>query len=127
MNDEPFPAATAAPESAPDIPCPAPAISVRAVGLTKTFDKFTAVDRINLAVAAGEFYGFLGPNGAGKSTTIRMLTGTLRPTAGQIEIAGHDLAREPLVVKRVIGVLPDEPNVYERLTAREFLTFAAKM
>jgi ABC-2 type transport system ATP-binding protein len=107
--------------------------SIWARGLTKTYpggrkngDR-VAVAGIDLSVAAGEFYGFLGPNGAGKSTTIKMLTGLLRPTAGRIIVAGHDLASDPLAVKRAIGVLPEELNLYERLTAAEFLLFAAQM
>jgi len=78
-------------------------------------------------VHEGEFFGFLGPNGAGKTTTIRMLCGLLRPTAGSIRIAGHDIARAPLEVKRRIGVLPDEVSLYERLSGAEFLEFAARM
>ena len=107
--------------------------SIWARGLTKTYkgDKKTgdivAVAGIDLRVARGEFYGFLGPNGAGKSTTIKMLTGLLRPTSGQIVIAGHDLTADPLAVKRVIGVLPEDLNLYERLSAAEFLLFAAQM
>lgn len=107
--------------------------SIWARGLTKTYkgSKKTgdtiAVDHIDLNVAPGEFYGFLGPNGAGKSTSIKMLTGLLRPTSGQIVIAGHDLAAAPLEVKRAIGVLPEDLNLYERLTADEFLLFAAQM
>ena len=107
--------------------------SIWARGLTKTYkgDKKTgdivAVAGIDLSVAPGEFYGFLGPNGAGKSTTIKMLTGLLRPTSGRIVIAGHDLAADPLGVKRLIGVLPEDLNLYERLTASEFLLFAAQM
>ena len=107
--------------------------SIWARGLTKTYQgskktgDLVAVAGIDLSVAPGEFYGFLGPNGAGKSTTIKMLTGLLRPTAGQIVIAGHDLAADPLAVKRILGVLPEDLNLYERLTAAEFLLFAAQM
>lgn len=107
--------------------------SIQATALTKTFpgakkqSPVIAVDNIDLSVGKGEFYGFLGPNGAGKSTTIRMLTGLLRPTAGRITIAGHDLAADPVAVKRVIGVLPEELNLYERLTGREFIIFAGQM
>jgi len=107
--------------------------SIWARGLSKTYkgDKKTgdivAVHPIDLQVAPGEFYGFLGPNGAGKSTTIKMLTGLLRPTAGRIVIAGHDLGVDPLAVKRSIGVLPEDLNLYERLTAAEFLLFAGQM
>ena len=107
--------------------------SIWARGLTKTYkgDKkagdIVAVAGLDLSVAPGEFYGFLGPNGAGKSTTIKMLTGLLRPTSGRAVIAGHDLATDPLAVKRVVGVLPEDLNLYERLTAAEFLLFAAQM
>ncbi|MGO8671428.1 MAG: ABC transporter ATP-binding protein [Capsulimonadaceae bacterium] len=107
--------------------------SIWARGLTRVYKgegkggDFLAVDRLDLQVAPGEFYGFLGPNGAGKSTTIKMLTGLLRPTAGRVVIAGRDLAGDPLGVKRLIGVLPEELNLYERLTATEFLLFAAQM
>ncbi|MEO7714610.1 MAG: ABC transporter ATP-binding protein [Capsulimonas sp.] len=86
-----------------------------------------AVDHISLRVPPGEFYGFLGPNGAGKSTSIKMLTGLLRPTSGRVAIAGHDLATDGLAVKRAIGVLPEDLNLYERLTASEFLIFAGQM
>jgi ABC-2 type transport system ATP-binding protein len=103
----------------------APAIA--AEGLVKRFGDTVAVDGITLSVGEGEFFGFLGPNGAGKSTTIRMLCGLLRPDAGRVQVAGHDLAREPLEVKRRIGVLPEETNLYERLSGEEFLHFSGRM
>ena len=109
----------------PKVPMPPP--SVRAEGLVKRFGQQVAVDNIWLTVRQGEFFGFLGPNGAGKSTTIRMLCGLLRPDAGRIEVAGYDLARQPLDVKRHIGVLPEDTNLYERLTGEEFLHFAGQM
>src|SRR4051794_11470891 len=108
-------------------PAPAPVPSVAASGLVKRFGQTVAVDGVNLQVAQGEFFGFLGPNGAGKSTTIKMLCGLLRPDAGWISVAGYDLVKQPLDVKRVIGVLPEETNLYERLTGPEFLTFAGRM
>jgi ABC-2 type transport system ATP-binding protein len=101
--------------------------SIVAVGLTKRFGQVTAVDNVHLHIREGEFFGFLGPNGAGKSTTIKMLCGLLRPHAGDVHIAGYDLTREPLEVKRNIGVLPEETNLYERLTGEEFLLFAGRM
>lgn len=101
--------------------------SVVALGLTKRFGQTVAVDRIDLQVRQGEFFGFLGPNGAGKSTTIRMLCGLLRPDAGEIRVAGFDLAHQPLDVKQHIGVLPEDTNLYERLTGQEFLLFAGRM
>lgn len=102
-------------------------ISIQARDLVKDYGKQRAVDGIDLDVAEGEFYGFLGPNGAGKSTTIKMLTGMLRPTSGQMLVAGYDMASQPLEVKRVIGILPEETSLYERLTAREMLLFAGQM
>lgn len=107
-------------------------LSILAEGLTKTYpgakkQVVAAVDNIRIEVAPGEFYGFLGPNGAGKSTTIRMLTGLLSPTTGHIRIAGKDLAADPIGVKRLIGVLPEELSLYERLTGREFVVFAGQM
>ena len=109
-------------------PSPPPATwSVWAEGLTKDFGTRRVVNGLNLAVGPGEFFGFLGPNGAGKTTTIRMLVGLLRPTAGRIVIAGHDLALDPLGAKASVGLLPEELNLYERLTAREFLHFAGTM
>ena len=85
------------------------------------------MDHISFRVARGRFFGFLGPNGAGKSTTIKMLTGLLRPTEGEATIEGHPLEKELLAVKRVIGVLPEELPLYERLTGEEYLHFAGRM
>jgi ABC-2 type transport system ATP-binding protein len=102
-------------------------VSVEATGLVKRFGQTVAVDGIDLQVGEGEFFGFLGPNGAGKSTTIKMLCGLLRPDAGQVTVAGYELEREPLEVKRHIGVLPEETNLYERLTGEEFLHFSGRM
>lgn len=101
--------------------------SIIAEDLTKTFGNKIAVNHLSLAVQEGEFFGFLGPNGAGKTTTIKMLVGLLRPTTGRVIIAGHELATEPLEVKRRIGILPEELNLYERLTCEEFLHFAGSM
>ena len=96
---------------------------IKAVNLTKKFGDFTAVNGVNLNVKSGEVFGFLGPNGAGKTTTIRMLTGTLRPTYGEIEILGMDMKTHEIEIKRRIGVVPDEPKIYEHLRGHEFLEF----
>ncbi len=101
------------------------AIVVR--GLSKRFRDKAAVDNISFQVARGRFFGFLGPNGAGKSTTIKMLTGLLRPTAGEAEIEGLSLARDLLAIKGLIGVLPEDLPLYERLTGEEYLHFAGRM
>ncbi len=101
--------------------------AIVAEGLTKLFKDKTAVDRLSFRVARGRFFGFLGPNGAGKSTTIKMLTGLLRPTSGDAVIEGVRLSQNPLGVKGVIGVLPEELPLYERLTGEEYLHFAGRM
>jgi ABC-2 type transport system ATP-binding protein len=103
----------------------APTISTQ--GLTRRFGDLIAVDNVNLRVAPGQFFGFLGPNGAGKSTTIKMLTGLLAPSAGRIEILGLDLEKNPVEVKRQIGVVPEGMALFGRLTGSEFLNFAGRM
>ena len=102
-----------------------PAIDTTA--LTRRFGDFTAVQDVNLSVAAGQFFGFLGPNGAGKSTTIKMLTGLLAPTSGSIRILGQDLAANSAEVKRQIGVVPEGMALFGRLTATEYLRFVGRM
>jgi ABC-2 type transport system ATP-binding protein len=104
---------------------PGPSIVVR--HLTKAFRKKVAVDDVSFDVPRGRFFGFLGPNGAGKSTTIKMLTGLLRPTAGEVTIEGLSLEKDLLALKRTIGVLPEELPLYERLTGEEYLHFAGRM
>ncbi|MFL6230494.1 MAG: ABC transporter ATP-binding protein [Pyrinomonadaceae bacterium] len=101
--------------------------AVETVNLVRRFGEFAAVDGVNLRVKRGQFFGFLGPNGAGKSTTIKMLTGLLAPTAGVARVLGYDIAREPLEVKRRIGVVPEDLNLFERLTGAEMLTFTGRM
>ncbi len=101
--------------------------AVWAKGLVRKFGKSTAVAGIDLKIQPGEFYGLLGQNGAGKTTTIKMIVGLLRPTAGRAGIGDFDTWRDPVEVKRRIGVLPEEFNLYERLTGAELLDFAAAM
>jgi ABC-2 type transport system ATP-binding protein len=96
---------------------------IEARGLRKVYKETAAVASVDLAVRAGEIFGFLGPNGAGKTTTIKMLIGLLRPTAGTALIGGHDIEREPIAAKMLIGYVPDEPYLPDKLTAREFLQF----
>src|SRR5437016_5906487 len=97
--------------------------------LTRFFNDFCAVDAIDLRVERGTFYGFLGPNGAGKSTTIKMLTGLLAPSRGQILVLGKNVLdpREALEVKRQVGVIPEDLALFDNLTAREYLTFVGRM
>jgi ABC-2 type transport system ATP-binding protein len=96
-------------------------------GLCRKFGEFTAVDDMNLAVAPGQFFGFLGPNGAGKSTTIKMLTGLLAPTSGEVQILGMDLVKNGPEVKRHIGVVPEGMGLFVRLTGLEYLNFVGRM
>ncbi|HEY8197489.1 MAG TPA: ABC transporter ATP-binding protein [Gemmatimonadales bacterium] len=100
---------------------------IRLHQLTKRYGRFTAVDKIDLAVPSGELFGFLGPNGAGKTTTFRMIAGILRPTSGTVEVGGIDINRRPLEAKARLGFIPDRPFVYDKLTGAEFLRFAAAL
>lgn len=100
---------------------------IQTSGLTKVYEGKAVVDGLSLLVPRGSFYGFLGPNGAGKSTTIKMLTGLIAPSSGSARILGLDLQRSGLQIKRRFGVVPEELCLFENLTAREYLTFIARM
>jgi ABC-2 type transport system ATP-binding protein len=89
--------------------------------LFKSYDKKAAVVDLNLRVEPGEILGFLGPNGAGKSTTVKILTGLIQPASGRAIVAGFDVVREPLEVKKRIGYVPETPALYDSLTASEYL------
>ncbi len=91
--------------------------------VTKRFGRFTAVSELDLDIGHGRILGFLGPNGAGKTTTMKMVVGLVRPTAGRILVDGVDVAKDPVTVKRCVGYVPDRPNLYERLTALEYMFF----
>ncbi len=93
--------------------------------LSKSYNKgkIKAVDNLSLQVKPGEIFGFLGPNGAGKTTTIKMLVGLLKSDKGTIKINGFDIEKEPLRVKESISFVPDNPEVYEKLTGVEYLNF----
>jgi len=97
-------------------------------GLTRRFGNFTAVDGITLKIPKGHLYGFLGLNGAGKTTTIRMLTTLLPPSAGSAKLWGHDVAKEPLAVRGLIGLVSDETSESQSTwTAREYLSYFARI
>lgn len=98
---------------------------IEAQHLTKTYRPQSppAVDGLSLFVPPGELFGFLGPNGAGKTTTIKMLVGLLAPTAGAARISGFDLQKQGQDAKRLVGYVPDNPYLYDKLTGREFLAF----
>ncbi|HLA10814.1 MAG TPA: ABC transporter ATP-binding protein [Pyrinomonadaceae bacterium] len=102
-------------------------LAVETTDLVRRFGDFVAVDHLNLSVRRGSFFGFLGPNGAGKSTTIKMLTGLLAPTSGKVRVLGRDIEAEPLAVRRAIGVVPEDLNLFERLTGAEMLAFTGRM
>ena len=95
--------------------------------LSRRFGELVAVDRMDLAVEGGQFFGFLGPNGAGKSTTIKMLTGLLAPSSGRMRLLGLDFETNALEVKRQIGVVPEGLGLLDRLTGAEYLRFVAQM
>ena len=97
--------------------------AIVARGLTRTFGKVTAVDRLDLTVARAQVYGFLGPNGSGKSTTIRMLCGLLLPSAGNIEVLGFRIPEQAEALKRRIGYMTQKFSLYDDLTVRENLEF----
>ena len=102
-------------------------LAVETFSLVKQFGEFVAVDHIDLQIKRGSFFGFLGPNGAGKSTTIKMLTGLLGPTSGKLRVLGLDVVDQPIEVKRRIGVVPEDLNLFERLTGAEMLSFTGRM
>lgn len=96
-------------------------------GLTKRYGELLAVDSISFYVEKGEIFGFLGPNGAGKTTTIKILTGELEPTDGEIKVAGLNPVSDRKNLHKIIGVVPEVQNLYERMTAKENLSFFAKL
>lgn len=112
---------------APPEPTPNPLLSIETRQLNRHFGDFQAVNNLDLKVPQGAFFGFLGPNGAGKSTTIKMLTGLLQPSSGEIRLLGQDIWKAPEKVKRQIGVVPEKLHLFERLTASEYLEFVGAM
>jgi ABC-2 type transport system ATP-binding protein len=95
--------------------------------LSKQWKQTKAVDNISFEVNEGEVFGFLGPNGAGKTTTIKMLVGLTKPTSGSAIVAGYDIVKEPREVKKRIGVVPENSNLYDELTVQENLRFVSKL
>lgn len=95
--------------------------------LSKHFGEKAAVDGLSLSLPAGSFLGLLGRNGAGKSTTLKMATGLLQPTAGTIRVLGHDMAVDPLAIKRQIGAMPEDMALLDMLTGPQYLRFVGRM
>src|ERR1700747_3006510 len=98
---------------------------IEAIGLSKYYGDFTAIQDVNFKIHRGEVVAFLGPNGAGKSTTMKLLTGYLSPTAGVAKIAGHDMAQDRLAGPAVLGYLPENGPLYPDMTPRALLEFFA--
>ena len=96
-------------------------------GLAKRFGTRTAVEGLDFDVRPGEVFGLLGPNGAGKTTTVRMLTGLLRPSEGEARVWGHSVRTDGEALRRVVGLLTEQPGLYERLSARDNLRFFMKL
>jgi ABC-2 type transport system ATP-binding protein len=100
---------------------------LRADTLVKRFETVAAVDGVSFSVRRGEIFGFLGPNGAGKTTTINLLTGLARPTSGSVFLEGEEYTHRPKTAQAVMGIVPDESNLYEELSGFENLTFCAAL
>ena len=100
---------------------------IQVEGLQKLYGDFPAVQALSFQVAPGEVLGLVGPNGAGKTTTIRSIAGIIIPTKGRIQIAGHDLATDPVAAKSALAFIPDEPHLFEYLTVEEHLRFVARL
>lgn len=100
---------------------------IRVINATKRYGSTLAADQVSFDVAAGEIVGFLGPNGAGKSTVLKMISTWLPPTSGSVEVAGHDVQREPLAVRRSLGYLPEHNAMYETMRVDRFLRFMGEI
>ena len=95
--------------------------------VTKNFGRLKAINDISFTIKQGEIVGFLGQNGAGKTTLMRMLTSYLLPSAGKVVVAGHDVMTAPILVRAKIGYLSENPPLYDHMTTREYLRFAAQL
>jgi ABC-2 type transport system ATP-binding protein len=100
-------------------------LMIEAISLKKMFSEFTAVDNLSFQVNPGEIYGLLGPNGSGKSTTMRMLLGLLKPTEGTAKVMGFDIRTEIVEAKRMMGYVPEEPVLPDRLTGWEYANYVS--
>jgi ABC-2 type transport system ATP-binding protein len=98
-------------------------LAVELKNVTKRYNEIVAVNDLNLNIKQGQIFGLLGPNGSGKSTTLKMLMGLVQPTAGLVNVLGLDVQKSPVEVKRLVGYVPESPNIYEFLTGIEYLDF----
>ncbi len=100
---------------------------IEVIGLTKSYGDFLAVQNLSFSVRSGEVLGLVGPNGAGKTTTLRCVTGIIPPTRGNVQIAGVDLAADPVAAKRQLAFFPDEPRLFDHLSVWQHLVFTARL
>lgn len=100
---------------------------IKLKNVTKLYEKFAAVDNLDLEVNDGEIMGIIGHNGAGKTTTLKLITGLLAPTSGTIEVMGMDISKHSIPVKRTLGYLPEESPLYESMTVNEYLMFFSEL
>jgi ABC-2 type transport system ATP-binding protein len=100
---------------------------IEVAGLSKLYGDFAAVSDLSFTVRAGEVLGLVGPNGAGKTTTLRSVAGIIPPSAGRVQIAGHELATDPIGAKRALAFFPDEPRLFDYLTVSQHLAFVARI
>ncbi len=98
-------------------------LAVELKNVTKRYNELVAVNNLNLNIKQGEIFGLLGPNGSGKSTTLKMLMGLVQQTQGSVNVLGLDVQKNPVDVKRLVGYVPESPNIYEFLTGIEYLDF----
>src|SRR5437016_8005142 len=98
---------------------------IEVVNLTKTYDSLVAVKDFSFSVKRGEILGLVGPNGAGKTTTLRAIAGIIPPTRGKLQVAGHDVALDPVAAKQKFAYIPDDPKLFDALTVTEHLEFVA--
>jgi len=103
------------------------AVMIECRNLRKYYDQFKALDDLNINIIKGEIFAFVGPNGAGKTTTMNLLVGLIEPTSGEAIISGHDISKNPIEVKKVIGFLPENVNLYDGLTARQNVRYIADL
>jgi ABC-2 type transport system ATP-binding protein len=100
---------------------------IEVAGLSKLYGDFAAVTELSFTARPGEVLGLVGPNGAGKTTTLRCIAGIIPPSVGRVQIAGHELATDPIGAKRALAFFPDEPRLFEYLTVSQHLAFVARI
>src|SRR5438309_9356336 len=100
---------------------------IELVHIVKKFGELVAVNDLSLTVARGEFFAVLGPNAAGKTTTIKIVTGLIKPTSGEARVAGFDVQKQPLEIRKRVAYVPDFPFLYDKLTPWEFLRFTGQL